>query len=302
LNESRRSSQNICNSTFRISSLEEVSTSVSEDVKAFGHLPRIVTYANNLPEIVQNFIDECTANGIEATEKNRSVIYRSRSLINDITGIPEVPVGSSPWNSHDNYTKDFAKGKFLYDNGDFKGGFRAIEKAIIKQIRGLSFCSEETVDEEVNQIGFVKFKSQVFEFVNKVLPLTNVTLGSWVDAANNALKHSGISFQLSISNAGKVYTFQQIFLSENEKVTPRNFRLGTVHSVKGETFDATLLILKTKGVGKAYKTILNQDISIKDSEELRIAYVGLTRPRKILVLAVPDEPNKEAWTKKVCPS
>jgi DNA helicase-2/ATP-dependent DNA helicase PcrA len=300
LNESRRSSQNICNSTFRISSLTEVSASISEDVNAFAHKPKVITYSNNLPEIVQNFVNECTENGIEATERNIAVIYRSKNLINEITGIPEVPVGSSPWNTHDNYTKDFAKGKFLYDNGDFKGGFKAIEKAIIKQIRGLSFCSEETVDEVVNQIGFASFKSQVFEFVNKVLPITNTTLGNWVDTTNSSLKSRGIKFQLSISTAGRNYTFQQIFLTENEKVTQRNYRLGTVHSVKGETFDATLLILKTRGIGKAYKTILNQDVSIKDSEELRIAYVGLTRPRKILILAVPDEPNREAWARKIC--
>lgn len=57
--------------------------------------------------------------------------------------------------------------------------------------------------------------------------------------------------------------------------------------------------LKTRGIGKAYKTILNQNISISDSEELRIAYVGITRPRKILVIAVPDHDNKTAWEKKL---
>lgn len=298
LNESRRSSQPICNFTFKISSLELPSIAVSEDVKDFTHQPKIILYENNLPQLVTDFITECEQNGIVATEESVAVIYRSKNLINDITGIPEVPFNSSPWSTHDNYTKDFAKGKFLYDNGDFKGGFKAIEKAILKQVNNLSFCSEDTIEEMIKKIGFVKFKSQVFEFINS-LPKTNTTLGNWITATNKMLTESKIKFQLSINNVGANYTFNQIFLNESEKITDRNFRLGTVHSVKGETFDAALLILKTKGIGKAYKTILRENISISDSEELRIAYVGMTRPRKILFIAVPNQENKAAWENKL---
>jgi len=298
LNESRRSSQLICNATFNISSLEEVSSAVSEEVKNFDHTPRVILYNDNLPLIVADFIEECNQGGIVVSEETVAVIYRSKNLINDITGIPEVPFGSSPWTTHDNYTKDFAKGKFLYDNGDFKGGFKAIEKALLKQVRNLPFCSEETIEETIRRIGFVSFKSQVFGFIN-LLPKTDTTLGNWVKATNQILTENKLKFQLSITNAGTNYTFQQVFLNESEKVTDRNYRLGTVHSVKGETFDATLLVLKTKGIGKAYKTILNQNISISESEELRIAYVGITRPRKILVIAVPNQENKTAWENKL---
>ncbi|MDP3433047.1 MAG: ATP-dependent helicase [Bacteroidota bacterium] len=298
LNENRRSSQLICNATFNISSLEEVSSAVSEEVRNFEHTPRVILYNDNLPFIVADFIEECNQSGIVVSEEAVAVIYRSKNLINEITGIPEVPFGSSPWTTHDNYTKDFAKGKFLYDNGDFKGGFKAIEKALLKQVRNLPFCSEETIEEAIRRIGFVSFKSQVFGFIN-LLPKTDTTLGRWVKATNQILTENKIKFQLSINNAGTNYTFQQIFLNESEKVTDRNFRLGTVHSVKGETFDATLLVLKTKGIGKAYKTLLNQNISISESEELRIAYVGITRPRKILVIAVPNQENKTAWENKL---
>ncbi len=298
LNESRRSSQLICNFTFNVSSLEQPSSAVSEEVKAFAHQPKVILYDNNLPQLVTDFIAECEQNGIVATEESVAVIYRSKNLINDITGIPEVPYNSSPWSTHDNYTKDFAKGKFLYDNGDFKGGFKAIEKAILKQVGNLSFCSEDTIEEMIKKIGFVKFKSQVFGFINS-LPKSDTTLGNWITATNKILTESKIKFQLSINNVGTNYTFNQIFLNESEKITDRNYRLGTVHSVKGETFDATLLILKTKGIGKAYKTILRENISISDSEELRIAYVGMTRPKKILVIAVPNQENKTAWENKL---
>ena len=122
-----------------------------------------------------------------------------------------------------------------------------------------------------------------------------------MDRTNTCLAERKLKFQLSITKAGRNYSFQQLFLKESEKIADRDYRLGTVHSVKGETFDATLLVLKTKGIGKAYKTLLNQNISISDSEELRIAYVGMTRPRKILVIAVPDDINKETWESKLMP-
>jgi superfamily I DNA/RNA helicase len=298
LNESRRCSQLICNFTFNISSLGEPSTAVSEEVKDFAYKPKVIIYNNNIPQLVADFIAECKQNGITVSEESVAVIYRSKNLINEITGIPEIPYNSSPWTTHDNYTKDFAKGKHLYDNGDFKDGFKAIEKAILKQARNLPFCSEDTVEETIKKIGFVRFKSYVFRIINS-LPNTDKTLVNWVTAANKALTDKAIKFQFSINNAGANYSFNQIFLSESDKIDSINYRLGTVHSVKGETFDATLVILKTKGIGKAYKTILRDRISISDSEELRIAYVGMTRPRKILVVAVPNQEDKSAWENKL---
>jgi DNA helicase-2/ATP-dependent DNA helicase PcrA len=298
LNESRRSSQRICNFTFNMSSLAESSTAVSNEVRDFEHQPKVIIYENNLPQIVAEFIEECNQNGIAVSAKSVAVICRSKNIINEITGIPDIPFNSSPWSTHDNYTKDFARGKFLYDNGDFKGGFRAIEKAVLKQVGRLSFCSEETMKKMIDEIGFLKFKLQVFEFIN-ILPKTDITLGNWVELTNAKLAEFNIEFRISITNAGSNCTFNQVFLNESTNIIDRNYRLGTVHSVKGETFEATLLVLKTKGIGKAYKTILNQNISISDSEELRIAYVGMTRPRKILVLAVPNNDNKIAWENKL---
>ena len=64
--------------------------------------------------------------------------------------------------------------------------------------------------------------------------------------------------------------------------------MGTVHSVKGLTLDAVLLILKTKGGdNNKYINLLNENVSLCDNEELRIVYVGITRPKKILQIAVP---------------
>lgn len=298
LNENRRSSQRICNFTFNISSLQEPSTSVTDGVKDFHSQPKVILYNNNLPQVVDDFLDECKQIGIEISKENVAVIYRSKNIFNDITNVPEIPYNSSPWHTHDNYSKDFAKGKYLYDIGDFKGGFKAIEKAILKQVQNLQFCPEDSVAKIIDKMGYTNFKSQIYSFIN-LLPSTDLSLGVWIDKTNKKLTENGINFQLSVTKAGREYSFAQIFQNDVINFADRNYRLGTVHSVKGETFDAVLLILKTKGIGKAYKTILRDNISIIDSEELRIAYVGMTRPRKVLTIAVPNQENKTLWETKL---
>lgn len=75
---------------------------------------------------------------------------------------------------------------------------------------------------------------------------------------------------------------------------------STVHGVKGCTFDATMLIVEaTKG------STLTTSLMTKgplDNENMRIAYVGMSRPRKFLCVALPKTKNmdltrfpKEIW-------
>lgn len=295
LNESRRSSQLICNYTFNISSLIEPSSAVNQEVSTFTHRPKVLVYSNNLPQIVNDFLQECREHDITISKDSVAIVYRSKNLIHEITGITEVPYNKSPWKEHSNYTRDFAKGKFLYDNGELAMGSKIIEKALIKVTKGLNSCADEDVQKFIDKHGYTHFKLRVHQFINS-LPTTNVSLGAWIDAANAVIT----KFQLEIKRTGREYTFRQLFLNADlANSSEFNYRLGTVHSVKGETFDATLLILKTKGIGSAYKTLLNQNVPISESEELRIAYVGMTRPRKILAIAVPNEENKLAWENKL---
>jgi len=71
--------------------------------------------------------------------------------------------------------------------------------------------------------------------------------------------------------------------------------MGTIHSVKGQTFDATLLFLKKKAI-KNYATVLAKNYNEpdeskrkKDMEELRLVYVASSRPKRLLWIATPKE-------------
>ena len=295
LNENRRSSQAICDFTFKLSSLKEPSESIDEEVKDFNFKPQIWSYGTQkLNTIVEQFISLCSNNNIEINQNNVAVIYRSKDIFNEITGITKVEI---PWKDGDKYTKNFAKGKYLYERGDLRGGFEYIEKALITKEYNLSFCAQKNIEESIEQNGFTQHRRLVHQIIDS-LPKTNCTLLEWVSKTNELFKEDGFDITLAIKAKNGNITFEEIFTKNNPQLTGINYKLGTIHSVKGETFEAVLVILKRRGgIGKYYKKLITENVGIEDNEELRIVYVGVTRPRKLLVLAVPDN-DKQSWETK----
>lgn len=298
LNENRRSSQSICDITYKLSSLERASSAASE-VKDFTCAPQLVSYdANNLKKTIDWFLDLCQEHDIDISPNTVAVLCRSKGFCHEMAGVKDVPYTNLPWRSDDKHTEDFAKGKYLYDNGDFVKGFKLIEKALYKGINKKSFCSKDDIDGMIETYGFSEFRRLVYDILN-LLPLTtDKTIKAWVSEASSLFTENEIDLTLSINKANGDQHCSGLF-EIHKKIAETPYRLGTVHSVKGETFEAVLLMLKQKGFRKVYKTLLDQNSDVLGNEELRIVYVGITRPRKILVIAVPDEENKKAWEKKL---
>jgi UvrD/REP helicase N-terminal domain/UvrD-like helicase C-terminal domain len=295
LNENRRSSQNICDCTCRLSSLEGTSTAINDDVKECTSIPIVRNYGiDNTDELIEDFRNLCSDFNIDVTPENAAIIFRSNNLFNAITGIKEIGFNNEPWEIKCSYAKDFAKGKYLFCHGDFRRGFRLIEQAIIKALSSSHYCSNQELERVVELNGFVNFRKGVYELLS-MLPDTDCTIGEWIDGANSIFKDDDLEIDLKIKKSKGYLSFDQLFGLDNKSITESDFRIGTIHSIKGETFEAVLVILKTKGIGAMYKTMLNNNIQISDEEELRIVYVGITRPRQLLLLAVPDEENKAAW-------
>ena len=72
-----------------------------------------------------------------------------------------------------------------------------------------------------------------------------------------------------------------------EKKSTDDITTSSVHGVKGESFDATLLIVdSTKGKTLTPSTLNSAPL---DNELLRIAYVAMTRPRKLLMVSIPKQ-------------
>jgi len=295
LNENRRSSQNICNCTCRLSSLEGTSTAINEDVKECTFIPIVRTYdIDNTNDLIEHFTSLCSDFDIEVSPEQVAVLYRSKNLFNTIKGINDINHRNLPWTPDSPYSKDFAKGKYLSCNGDFRAGFKLIQAAFVKLHTGSQYCSTKDLERVIEKYGFIDFRKKVYGFL-QMLPDTDRTIGEWINEANAAFQDNETNLELKIKNSQRNLTFDELFGIDNKKITESDYRIGTIHSIKGETFEAVLVILKQKGIGSYYKTLLRNKVPISDNEELRIVYVGITRPRRLLVLAVPDEENKAAW-------
>lgn len=303
LNENRRSSQNICNFTHNLSSLDNPSEAISDDVKNFSFVPEIIVYDQKLygsiKETIDHFLNLCKDHGINIDNENVAILYRSKDFIFLIDNIKkEKTSNNSPWNIKDRLTKDFVQGKYFCDNKKFKEGFKIIEKAVIKAFENKNYCSVSDIKERIDKTGFVKHRLKVYKIYKK-LPETKTKLNEWVKEAKANFSGNDISIKFDIKSENAGITIDALFATTKKEQLRKIYRLGTVHSVKGETFEAVLLFLKKKGVRNQYKTLLKEGKVTTDSEELRIVYVGITRPKKLLVMAVPSEEDKLCWENRL---
>ncbi|WP_121640589.1 hypothetical protein [Virgibacillus sp. Bac330] len=107
----------------------------------------------------------------------------------------------------------------------------------------------------------------------------------------------------------QVEYFRQKFLSKNglqeeEQVEDTDFYIGTVHSAKGETHRSTMLVLDTNlgdyhifdllyeylcGNYIETKFIVDENEQNETIKALKLAYVALSRPTHLMVIAIPQQ-------------
>jgi DNA helicase II / ATP-dependent DNA helicase PcrA len=298
LNENRRSSTNICNFTYNLSSLENPSVPVNQEVKDYRYTPNVVVFHEDINKTIDSFLEQCTEHNIQINKENVAVIYRSNDIYNQITQQRYIPDIEQPWITGQMFAKELSLGKYLYENGKLIDGYKIVEKAIYKVLFKTNYCSEDNLKEFIEKVGFTKHRIKILNFVN-LLPSTDCFIVEWIKRTNQIFKEKGIVFRLNIRNDKGNVPIAELF-KQNSTNNSLEYRTGTVHTTKGETFEAVLLFLKRKGAkGAYYKTLLNNGLCTTDNEELRIAYVGMTRPRKLLMLAVPTEEDKKAWESRL---
>ncbi|MGO4350126.1 UvrD-helicase domain-containing protein [Paenibacillus sp. MCAF9] len=297
LNENRRSSQMICNTTSRLTTFDNPPLAVTEIIKDYDHTPEIICYdQGNIQATINYFLQLCQKHQIEVNQENVAVLFRSKSIHNLIISQPDRAV--EPWVVGKYFVKDLAKGKYMEFKGYSLEAFRLIEKAVFKAINYRNYCSENDLANWVSTRGLINHRKEILNII-RLLPEPTGEIKSWVLQANTVLRANHISLQLAINEISSESSFDELFGSSTIK-HDLAYRIGTVHTVKGETFDAVLLILKEKGgQGRLYRTMLSQGLKTFDDEELRIAYVGMTRPKRLLVIAVHNEQSKFVWESRL---
>ncbi len=177
-----------------------------------------------------------------------------------------------------------------YENNP-KAAYRELI-SFVKAYGNFSFPDDDTVNPYIWEM--VKNKT--------LLPPLDMTWKNWRNMIKASLME--LSENLGIADLNLNYLRQPVQLDSNQLISDflkTESKIQTVHSVKGETCDGVIFIdddFQWKRLLE-YKT----ENDIIENEELRIAYVAVTRARKFVLLVIPDKHlinNRAKWKSKIC--
>lgn len=156
-----------------------------------------------------------------------------------------------------------------------------------------------TPSDDVSEImAYNQWRQVVIEVLVK-LPSAADPCGKWAPDAVLSLQEVLTSHSIALLNGAAISdvikikvrdsknpNFKQIPVKEFFEVKIQNeYTYSSVHGVKGESFDAILLYIPgTRGSTLTPSFLASGDTN---TELMRIAYVAMTRPRKLLAVAMP---------------
>ena len=288
LNENFRCSQNICNATKIFSSLSAVSVAVG-DSKECDIKPIIVRYkAEERSKLIEEYLQLVTSVGIEITPQNVAVLNRGKMAISgkDYSQIKDL------WQN----LKTFYLAQATYAKGikDSSNLYKQVERLLYY----LLFQKYDRIDRELINKNFDvrKWKKLIFDLSVR-LPNPNISLEDWKTKIPQILadfsKDNDIEFKVKDVIKTKTRVKDENlkdFIKQPIKAffadsSCEDYTNSTIHSVKGCTFEAVMLIINSSG--KLTENMINTKPI--DSEEIRTFYVAATRARKVFVLALPDK-------------
>lgn len=270
--------------------------------------PELIPHDENYNQIVDKFMKKVKCKLGEDIKKDKiAVLFRSRTELNkfinstqdnfkfekilttstkDIKEFGKKIGGRLKIRNKSNiqnYTENILKGEYYFLNDDFINGFREFEKAFIK-IKTKKFNDTPSlIKESIAEQGLYNHRKCVWEFIELFIPpiSKDQLIDEWIDMNNELLMKKEKFYINKINrNITKILTWKMINLDIRERTS--EYYCGTIHSVKGKSFDAVLLLLKSQCKNK-----LGEDLM--DEKELRNVYVGMSRARHILDIAVPEK-------------
>lgn len=292
-----RSSQLICNATKAFSETyhNRPANKSEAEHKDFPIKPILLLYDLNTQrgDLIPKFKSFCETNNIEL---NKSAVV-SRGRIGSKNHVENL------WKN--SQTEQIAEAAYNFLYGSRRTAFELLEKAIfslkVKDLEDIEISLESEVEKYIT---YSDWKNAILQLLTS-LPLATLALSDWIAEAKkcvcdfvasnqiikqlpNSLKEIVIQIKQRDQNFPN---FKQEILSSffGNKEVQNNFTLSTIHGVKGESYDALMLVLEsTKGSTLTPKFLAEGDLT---DEKMRIAYVAMTRPKKLLVVAMPKIKN-----------
>ncbi len=284
LNENFRSSQNICNATYYFSTLETISNSISE-YKDFLKKPILVKYnIKQIDNLLEFYINVCRENKILISNQI-AILNRSKDFLsNDYSNIKDL------WKN--DLSILLSKSVMYKLQKDYSNLYKYSEKVLYFILMGDNINSSINYESIFKIMDESIWKRKVIELSFK-LKEKNIVLTEWISETEMLLKEIFVDYKnflkveikLAIKKSDrKLPDFKKHKINEFFYTNNLEYIVSTIHGVKGCTFDAVLLIVNQNG--KMTSNIINQ--YPLGSEEIRNAYVAMTRPRKLLMVAIPN--------------
>lgn len=301
LDDSHRSSDVICDFVSSFSHGDEFTSAEECLSKNFPLKPfirscdlgsratRSTEVAEQVSSIKEEFFDICRSNQIPIDANSTAVLCRSRE---DLPLIKHGLDRNEPridWSKCDKpQTSELCRAKFYYDMGDFR---KAYKHWLNIQVLNSSddSPSREVVREYVkNNAGARVLMGLCIKELTGKSNILDIDLASWVQQNHHA--------ESATSHLVNVYA-QDAFMKPESAYSGIEPTYSTVHGVKGATFDAVLLFLKSRGgSGVHYKTYIKDSrkhLGDNGHEDMRVVYVAISRPRKVLMVAVPSNAEQD---------
>lgn len=294
-----RSSQHICNATSWFSATlqgQRVNEAVG-DYKNEGQKPiLLLTNGNTEAEVIDYFLQKCHSMKIEINSDKIAVLSRGR--IHSDTDVKQL------WQSKE--MELVAKSAYEWKCGSRKKACNDMSKASFRILIG-----EEVDDYSMSKkIRDFTDEDNWKDFIIDVLsglPDINIGIAEWVkqfvQLYSDILEKYKFRVEegIDIKDIFKIKTrdssnpnFKEIPLRNYfEKRTIGDYTRSSIHGVKGETYDAVLIYVKYKnGNTLTPKFLMEGDL---ENELMRIAYVAMTRPRRLLMIAMPENKNLKEY-------
>lgn len=298
LSENFRSSQMICNATYAFSDTNKnkKANNASGAFANYNKKPVLLLYDKDTAEdlIIQRFKEECSACDISVSPDKVAIVTRSKIHSDDSI--------DNLWKTPETELLARASFEWMCDNRKKAYTFceRALFQMVVKDLKDIDVSIEWDVSQIIQ---YAKWKQVVIEILIR-LPSADEGCGQWVansrDIVHKILISHDVAMRdgITINDAIKIKTrdkkhpdFRKIPIRCYFEIKSKaEYTYSSIHGVKGETFDALMLLIHgTVGNTLTPSFLANGKTN---TELMRIAYVAMTRPRKLLVVAMPKNKAK----------
>ena len=291
LNENFRCSSSICEFISKFSHTNFVSKS-KENLLELE--PKFKPYIDeqDIGIIIDEFKQFCDSKGIKQDENSRAILFRGQNFAKQFKeegsySIYEIIKGNE---LEPTFTRFIVLGKYLWDLGYVNDGFQLLEKAYLSLSENVDFVNNELISSIIEEKGLLNYREDILKFIHSIptiKPTDNIN--NYINNINSNLNWEKKLKKVTSTKSKKLFKDIQLDLKHSNE----DCHYGTVHSVKGKSFRAVLLILREKPPNaRKYSNLLKHYDLLKE-EELRIPYVAMTRAKEILWIAVPESEKKE---------